>query len=264
MVGLAAEYQIFERAAAANLLDYVAALNSIAPGCADAIECAGGTAAFTGPGSPLSVVKGIDRQISERDITQAESFFQRRHVSRVTFELAPWVAVSSAPLLRSRGYFESGVESVATCRIPADSPVTETAASGLRTCVLDAGAWGEVFRDVCEIPQFEWWDRLSRAAALLPGAVNLAVPGEGGGWLACAQLAPLGNIAIFGNDNTLVGARRRGIQKMLIHERFQRAAVLGIPVAIAEVEPGSVSEANYIKCGFYVAYARTHYSRELD
>jgi hypothetical protein len=34
-------------------------------------------------------------------------------------------------------------------------------------------------------------------------------------------------------------------------------------MAVAEVEPGSTSERNYLRCGFTIAYTRTHYSRAL-
>jgi hypothetical protein len=258
-----AAYEVFERAAAANLLDYVGALCLIAPGCADAIECAGGIAAFTGPGSPLSVVKGVASELKASDVEQAESFFQRRGASQATFELAPWVAASSAQLLTRLGYAESGAESVVTREVAIDSTSTVSIQHPLDARELDSDAWGVVFSDVCDIPPFEWWTRLSRAAGFMPGAVNLGVAGEDGGWIACAQLAPAGNIAIFANDNTMVAARDRGIQKMLIRRRLRQAVTRGLSIAIAEVAPGSVSEANYVKCGFRVTYTRVHYSREL-
>jgi hypothetical protein len=49
-----------EAAAGRNLADYVAALRRVAPELgAECIDIAGGVAAFTGIGSPLTTVKGV-------------------------------------------------------------------------------------------------------------------------------------------------------------------------------------------------------------
>ena len=81
-------------------------------------------------------------------------------------------------------------------------------------------------------------------------------------WIACAQVVRTGgDVVVFGNDGTGPGARGRGAQQALIIERL-RALPAGT-TAVAEVEPGGTSERNYLRCGFTIAYTRTHHARVL-
>jgi hypothetical protein len=68
-------------------------------------------------------------------------------------------------------------------------------------------------------------------------------------------------VVIFGNDGTRPEARGRGAQRALIDTRL--GALPAGCVAVAEVEPGSGSEHKYLRCGFDIAYTRTHYVRSL-
>jgi hypothetical protein len=75
---------------------------------------------------------------------------------------------------------------------------------------------------------------------------------------------PAAGVGLFGNDATLASARWRGAQRAAIQQRLRSAAELGLPLVGAEVAPGSSSERNYLRCGFVVAYTRTHYARRVD
>jgi GNAT superfamily N-acetyltransferase len=246
-----------ERAAAKNLRDYVTAYQQAAPEIgAVAMECAGGVAAYTGTGSPLTTVKGAGPEIGDRDIDEAGAFFRGCGVSGVTFELAPWVTDATIAKLTGRGFEVTGDESVVVRRLPCQAAVPRHAISA-----LDFEQFAALMAEVFELPDEPRWRHMTRSAALLPGALNLGVRDETLGWIGCAQLAPAGGVAILGNDGTLPAARGRGVQKALIEERLRRATELGFLWVAAEVAPGSVSEANYLRCGFEIAYARSHYTR---
>jgi hypothetical protein len=60
---------------------------------------------------------------------------------------------------------------------------------------------------------------------------------------------------------TSSSSRGRGAQRALIEGRLQTVAATAI--VAAEVAPGSGSERNYLRCGFRVAYTRSHDVRSL-
>jgi hypothetical protein len=68
-------------------------------------------------------------------------------------------------------------------------------------------------------------------------------------------------VLLFSCDGTVPAARGRGMQEALIDYRL-RALPAGT-IATAEVSPGSGSERNYLRCGFEIAYARTHWRKQL-
>jgi hypothetical protein len=79
-----------ERAAAANLADYVRAYQETAPTLQPAdVSCAGGVAAFVGAGAPLTTIKGAGPETREDDLAAVEEFFRARGVAMVIFEAAP-------------------------------------------------------------------------------------------------------------------------------------------------------------------------------
>lgn len=251
--------EVIERAVARNLLDYADAVRKSAPGIgAAAIPCAGGTAAFMGAGSPLTTVKGAGPDLSASDIDAAEDFFRRCGAESAVFELAPWTSVSTGERLTERGYAVIGSEDVVVRRAPfgARDPLH-------RVERLDPADWPALMLGMNEFPDSPAWRAIAVASALLPESACFGIRDNAGGWMACAQLLPAAGIALFANDATLPSARRRGAQTSTIHERLRIAAERGFPCIAAEVEPAGGSERNYLRCGFHVAYARTHYSRSL-
>jgi hypothetical protein len=65
-----------------------------------------------------------------------------------------------------------------------------------------------------------------------------------------------GRVAIFFGDSTLPRARGRGVQKELIRRRLLAAKALDCDLATAQTIPGSISQHNYERSGFDVAYTR--------
>jgi N-acetylglutamate synthase-like GNAT family acetyltransferase len=102
------------------------------------------------------------------------------------------------------------------------------------------------------------------ACAVLPDAIRFGVIDRTGAWIACAELLPAADVGLFANDATLESARGRGVHTAIIQERLRAVTAGEFSLLAAEVAPGSTSERNYFRCGFYLAYTRAHYARRLD
>lgn len=245
-----------ERAMARNLRDYVAAYRRLASGSGAAcVEVAGGVAAFTGAGSPLTTVKGTQPDLSAHDLHDIETFFGEHRSPVATIETAPWLSEESRQLLTEGGYAIAGEEDVV-----ATIAGGRTAGTAPRAEAIPVDAWPEVMRSSFELPSDSPDEDLVIAAAHLPHARLYGIR-EGDRWIACAQSVAYDDVTIFGNDGTRPDARRRGAQTALIEERL--AAVPPGTIVTAEVARSSGSERNYLRCGFRLVYTRVHYRREL-
>lgn len=247
-----------ERAAAANLLEYVRAWRQVAPAGARgaaSIPLAGGVAAFTGPESPLTTMKGAGPVITPSELGQAEEFFASRGVTGVTIEAAPWLTPATTALLLDRGYRVVGGEDL----VVLEAGQVRSTAAGLPVERVPPADWPELMRLAFELPDDPSWRALCLASAHLAGAQLLGVRNGEGAWIACAQRVPAGDTLVLGADGTLPHARGQGAQAALIAARS-----VGVPagtILTAEVEPGGGSQRNYFRAGFRLAYHRTHYRR---
>jgi GNAT superfamily N-acetyltransferase len=70
-------------------------------------------------------------------------------------------------------------------------------------------------------------------------------------------------VGMFYGDSTLVNFRGRGIQTALIRERLKLLRSQGAELAAASVIPGSISQRNYERCGFVVAYTKVAMLKDL-
>jgi hypothetical protein len=251
--------ELLERAFAHNLLDFVRTAEEVAPDVgAAAIACGGGIAAFLGDDAPLTTVKGAGPALTACDVDTAEDFFRRHGSRRAVFELAPWTRPDALNLLALRGYEVAGTEDVLVHK-----PPFQHATPLYRVVSVSAEAWPALMLRVNEPSQLPIWNSLGDISAVLPGVVRLGVLDEHGTAVSCAELVPAREVAVFGNDATLLSARGRGAQQATIHQRLRYASALRFRLAAAEVAGGSTSERNYLRCGFSVAYTRTHYARLL-
>ncbi len=249
-----------ERAFAHNLLDFIRTADEFAPSIgAVAIACGGGIAAFLGDDSPLTTVKGVGPALAACDVETAEEFFRRHGSQRAVFELAPWMDPGAVELLTLRGYEVAGTEDVVVHKLPfLDAPPSNPVVS------VSAGEWPALMLRINEPSEIPSWHLLAEVSAVLPGVVRLGVLDDHGIPISCAELVPALDVAILGNDATLASARGRGAQQATIRQRLHYASALRFKIAAAEVASGSTSERNYLRCGFSVAYTRTHYARLLD
>jgi GNAT superfamily N-acetyltransferase len=79
----------------------------------------------------------------------------------------------------------------------------------------------------------------------------------GGGRAAAAgAMAIHGGLATLFADSTMLGSRGAGLQGALIRERLRVAVEEGCDLATASTLPGSVSQRNYERNGFQVAYTK--------
>lgn len=244
-----------ERAMARDLRDYVAAYRRFSPSAgATWSEVAGGLAAFTGLDSPLTTVKGAGPDLSPRDIGAIEAFFRDHGATTVTIEMAPWITDATARTLTEAGYRVAGHEDVVVSGSHGAEP---------ELAVEDVAieAWPTVMRRCFDLVEGSVLVDLFAASADLPGCRLYGVR-DATGWIACAAAVPYDPVVVFGNDGTRPEARGRGAQRALIDARL--GALPAGCVAVAEVEPGSSSERNYLRCGFDIAYTRTHYVRSLS
>jgi hypothetical protein len=252
--------KMIEKAVARNLLDYVQAAQTVCPqGGAAAAGCAGGTAAFLGPGSPLTTVKGAGPEITDDEIEKTERFFRRCSSDSVRFELAPWISSRTVQRFRQRGYEVAGSEDVVVYRPPFTAPVP-----CYSVVPVDANDWPELMLRMNESPDLAEWRPVVAASAVLPKVIRLGVRDDKGVLIACAQIQPAAGVGLFGNDATLSSARGRGAQTAAIQERLRKADKFGFSCVAAEVAPGSTSERNYLRCGFQLAYTRAYYARHID
>jgi hypothetical protein len=256
----AALVRAVERAMARNLADHVTALRSEAPGLgAASIAAAGGVAAFTGAGSPLTTVKGA-HDLDADDLDAIEAFFRDHGETTATVELAPWPDGEAARLLAARGYRVAGHEDVVvmSATAPAGAP-SPSPAPPVQVVPIDA--WPDLMRASYELEHGSPAWTLVAASAHLED-VRLAGVRDDGHWLAAAQSVPYDDVVILGNDGTHPDHRGRGAQRALIEDRL--AAVPAGSIAAAEVDPGSQSERNYLRCGFHIAYTRDLHVRALS
>lgn len=247
-----------ECAAAQNLLDYTNVLRTLGfPGASIAV--AGGVAAYLGDGSPLTTVKGAGPELDDRDVLAVEEFYRAHRHKRAVFELYPLTSQASLLRLAQRGYSPVATEDVVVRTAPFDATPPQ-----LEIAEVPLTEWPDLMVAMNEQATGPVWHTLAQGSARLPGVMSLTVPDPEGARIACAQLAPAAGVALFSNDATHPSARGRGAQTALIQHRLRLAAALGFSCIAAEVAPGSISQRNYLRCGFSVGYARTHWVRTLD
>jgi hypothetical protein len=248
--------EIIERAVADNLRDYVVAYRRAAPNLgADSLDVAGGIAAFLGIGSPITSVKGVGTSITAVDVDAIERFYGERGVARVAIETAPWLDQPSRALLLARGYQETDKEDVVVLEKSAD--ITQPS-HAIETVPLED--WPNLIGDAYEMDDSPTSRHLCLGTGMMPNATLFGVRMDGE-WAACASTNPYRHSVILGRDGTVPAFRGRGLQVALIRERLR--LLPNDTLAIAEVGPGSGSERNYLRCGFEIAYGRTHYVREF-
>jgi len=248
-----------ETAFARNLHAYVETFRWLGLGeGVDVLEMSDGMAACFGVGSPLTTVKGLPGNETNEQLREIETFFRTHGVPDITVELAPWSDTATQEVLAARGYVISGAEDVVMFTV-ADRALVPTSTT-LEVTEISTEDFVEISRRGFQDGVGPDLERLLAVAPRLPGSVSLGVRCRDR-MIACGQAVFDKDAMIFGNDNTLSDARRLGAQTALIRARL---ALGGGPIALAEVEPESGSERNYLRCGFEIAYTRTHFSRTLD
>jgi len=225
-----------------------------------------GVAAYLRPGSPMNKVIGVgfDGPIDEDALADIEQEHRLRG-EPVRVELSTLARPESAARLSARGYRLLGFENVlvrslATAPTP---PVAEVRVE--RVSAGTVNAWRKVTvvavasSDETGVPV----DQLSLAeiAAAIEDMLEARdferylafLNGELAG---TASLRMHGAVAQLTGSATLPAQRRRGVQAALIAARLEEARARGADLAVIMTAPGSQSQANVMKHGFALAYAR--------
>jgi hypothetical protein len=251
----------------ARRLEVAEALNGVA--CAEAhqqlnpglgaavLEVGGGSAIFVGVESPLTHAVGLgmrgEVRADERD--RMEDFYRARGAA-VSVELCPLADASLVELLGNRGYRVTEFNNVLVRPLagaefaPAETPVRLAYADEE---YLWTGTVGRGFLEKDDLT----------AAEVDVGSAIWHMPGSrcylafGGGRAAAAgAMAVRAGLATLFADSTVLGFRGAGLQGALIRERLRAAVEEGCDLATASTLPGSVSQRNYERSGFQVAYTK--------
>lgn len=217
------------------------------------MEVAGGVAAYCGVGSPLGVVKGMERGVSVGELKSIVDFYAERRTAAVV-EIAPWVEEASLGALSELGFVKVATENL-LARQAADG------GEDVEEC-KDVDAWARMLALAFFGEVTDEWMKLGRMVFEVSGGLNVGIWRDG--MLAAGgNITYLEGVALFAGDATIEEYRGQGLQQKLIRGRMRRAYEAGCNWLHCEVVPGSGSQRNYERCGFTLAYQRMHYQRSL-
>jgi GNAT superfamily N-acetyltransferase len=224
-----------------------------------------GVAAYVRPRSPMNKVIGVglDAPIERSGLAGLEAALRARD-EPVRIELATLAVPESGPSLSARGYHLLGFENVLVR--PPSAPVPRASDVRIeRVTPATERTWKETLVDAVGCPDGTGApvDELSRdtIAAVLEDVLEARAFDR---YLAFVDGALAGGASMFVHEDvavltgsaTLAGRRRRGVQSALIATRLDEADARGARLAVITTAPGSQSQANVMKHGFVLAYAR--------
>jgi hypothetical protein len=232
----------------------------------DALDVAGGVAAFFGAGNPVSVLRGaaINEPLGDADFAQVLEFYRERG-DVLRFETNP----DSHPSLQAR-VNDAAVTHIRTDHVCARAVRAADAALRPQGEVVEVDAALEA--DYCDVVGRGFNDGQPALPAFRDhGPVNCAIDNgrnflvriEGrfaGGGRAGVYDIPAerggGRIALFAGGSTLPEFRRRGVQLAVLTARLAYAARVGCDTAAVVCGPGTGSHRNIVRAGFSTAYPR--------
>lgn len=229
-------------------------------GCGAATRAvAGGVLTFCGPESPLTHATGIGMHgpVTAGEIADIEHFFRSRGAA-VAIDVCPHADSTLRDLLSDRGYRITDYNNVLVRNLPVrELPVcpmdlhvraAESDDLDLYARTVVRGFFG---RDEMTEEEF----RLGQMLFRMPCTTNFlaALDSE---TIGGAGLSIRNGVASFFGDAVLRAYRGRGVHCSIIAERLRRASEAGCDIATAGTQPGSISQRNYQRLGFEVAYSK--------
>jgi GNAT superfamily N-acetyltransferase len=247
-------------------------LRRLRPESGAAVErIAGGFAVYCGANSPITqaVGLGLDGPVSEEEFDHLEHFYRSRK-EPVRVEACPLADPSFIEQFGKRGYRVTEFTNVMTLPLDASSdedsrPEPPAGMSiekigreqiDLWTLTVTQG-FSEDFPVAEEILEVMKMFALSPSAECYLARIDGKV--AGGGTLAIRN----GVAGLFG-ASTLPAFRNRGVQTALLHARLSRARGAGCDLAACLARPGSTSQRNIVRRGFFVLYTRVKFEREFE
>ena len=220
------------------------------------LEVGGGFAIFVGVESPLTHAVGLGMRgpVPVDEMERMEEFYRSRGAA-VSIELCPLADPSLVELLGARGYRLTEFNNVLARPLAgAEIEPAET----VRLAYADeeyvwARTVGRGFLEKDDLTREEM--DVGSAIWHVPDARCYLAFG-GGHAAAAAAMAIHAGLATLFADGTVLSYRGAGLQAALIRERLRAAAGEGCDWATASTLPGSVSQRNYERNGFQVAYTK--------
>ena len=235
----------FEPCAAEVMRRFANAMNG------ETIEMAGGVAGYLGPDFPMNAVKGMEGPAGQVELQRVIEFYGDRGLDAV-LELAPWVESASLDQLNRFGFAKVAEE---------DVMVRPSAAQEIEVDTIEGN---EEWARVLSLAFFGEVNALGLALGgcmkRFEGATCVGIQQQGA-LVAAAQLCVFDDVGLPCGDGTLESHRGQGLQQRLIRSRVGLAHQRNLPWVHSEVQPGSISQRNYQRCGFLCAYPRVHFVR---
>ncbi len=229
-------------------------------------ELGPGVAAYVRAGSPMNklIGVGIDGPVDETGLTAVEAAYRELN-EPLRAEIATLAAPEVWEQLGARGYRLREFENV-LCRTlqdlagPGDPgvrvervapPALPTFARTLVSAFCHPDETGAAL------------DQLTRDVIATAVDDSLAASGVArylarreGEIVGAASMRLHDGVAVLNGSATLPTHRRRGVQAALLARRLSDARAAGAELAIVTTAPGTQSQANAMKAGFTLAYAR--------
>jgi hypothetical protein len=218
-------------------------------------QVAGGSAIFVGAESPLTHALGLGMHgpVQPEELDLLEAFYHARGAT-VSVDLCPLADASLLELLGNRGYRATEFMNVLIRPLPG-SEIAPAEVSVRLSNEGEEDLWastvgrGFLEKDALTAEEME----VGRNIFYMPGSLcYLAFAGSQA--VAAGAMAMHGGLATLFADSTTPGFRGIGLQSALIRERLR--ASVGCDLATASTLPGSLSQRNYERNGFQVAYTK--------
>lgn len=248
---------MFADTALARRIEYGEALN--AAGCGEAIAVAGGFAAFSGVGSPLThaIGLGLNGAVTAADFDRMEGYYWSRG-AMVNLDFCPHADPTMLDLLGTRGY------RIVECNSVMAGPVAGSPDARIRVARADEHElWTRVmlegFFDRTDFSEVEL-DVGPRLLGLENAVAWLGF--VGGEAVAAGAMNHRDKLALLFADSTKRKFRGQGLHLALIRARLAYAAKLGCDLATASTAPGSASQRNYERAGLRVVYTKLNMQKD--
>jgi len=252
--------QRLERAEGYACAQFAAARRLLYPDIeADWMECAGAHVVFDGIDSPATQTFGLGMfaELTPETLETIERFFHDRNAP-VQHEVSPFAGVAALDLLCRRNYRPMEISNVLFQ--PILQP-TEEEDDRIRVRVIspdEAQMWTEINAKGWshEHPEMEpFLLGFSTIVAAREQSVNFLAEQDGTPG-AVGSLSIHEGVALFSGSTTIPEMRRRGLQSALLRARLRYAAEHGCDLASIVTMPGSDSQRNAERSGFFIAYTR--------
>jgi hypothetical protein len=224
---------------------------------AESLEIAGGIAVFAGAENPLTqaIAIGLSGAVTKLELDRLETFFRSRG-ARPVIDVCPFADPGLIEQLGERGYRLTEFNNVLVKRMVGTELILTPRVRRTRPDEVDLWSYtvGRGFFDTAELTDEEM--NVGRAICAMPGSMTYLAASESSTPAGGGALAIHSGVATLFADSTIAQYRRQGLHRELIAARLNEAIAQCCDVATATTQPGSISQRNYERSGFQVAYTK--------